>query len=173
MAMGSCGVSSGSGRERPGRGRLLAPSGVFGETECDMPEVYANAALIAGQLALGVGNRAVVCLNCPLSGEGHATALFALSPTPFGPLPLAPGRLLLVGFMSRAVDLVRLRSCACAAIPEVWLLDPDERSLERLSHPRDGFYRRRSLILEGERVALAALPTVRLTPLPRIARSPR
>jgi hypothetical protein len=152
-----------------------------------MAEVGPAAALLAGELARAVGELGVVCLSCPVADAVRfqpapgplerrlqlASPLLCLVRPPFSVLPLAREELMLVvhgagGLVQQ--DVVR---CALAGVPEVWLLHPAEAWLEALQRPVSGSYRRRSLVLPGESVALVALPRVRLTPLPRLARPRR
>lgn len=93
----------------------------------------------------------------------------ALVPAPFGALPLNSYTLQLVVVRDGARALGLAGRCARARIREVWLLWPGGGALERLCEPSRGRYRRRSLILPGESLTLAALPEVRVTPLTEIA----
>jgi hypothetical protein len=127
-------------------------------------------AVLAGELARATADEAVVCVGCPL-GYDTAAALIATVPIalvrpPFESLPLGWDRLLLVVCGTESGDGEIAERCARAGVPELWLLREAGERLERLGEPRAGRYRRRSLILPGERVALIALPGAVLTPLP-------
>lgn len=135
-----------------------------------MAEIDALLAVLAGELARATSGRSVVCVGCPVRGWGDEPLPLALVPSPFDALPLASETLQLV--VARAVpagfDLAE--RCARAKVSELWLLRPAADVLERLSEPAAGRYRRRSLILPGDSLTIAASPAVRFTPLARTQR---
>ncbi|CAN5778096.1 hypothetical protein BH23DEI1_BH23DEI1_17260 [soil metagenome] len=61
----------------------------------------------------------------------------------------------------------RARRCAAVGIEELWTLSPGDGHAVRLSAPRGGVYSARDLILPGERVAVAAAPSVVIAPVAR------
>jgi hypothetical protein len=129
--------------------------------ELDLPRV----AVLAGELARATRGRGVVCVGCPL-GDGLATtAAIALARPPFESLPLGWDRLVLVVCRAGLAEGETAARCARAGVAELWRPQASGECLERLSEPRSGLYRRRSLILPGESVALIALPGAVLTPL--------
>jgi hypothetical protein len=124
-----------------------------------------QVAALAGDLARVTHGRGVVCVGCPLADGLATTVDIALTRPPFESLPLGWDRLLLVVCRAGAGEGETVVLCARAGVAEVWLLHETGECLERLSEPSAGSYRRRSLILPGERVALMALPGAVLTPL--------
>jgi hypothetical protein len=124
-------------------------------------------AVLAGELARATQAEGVVCVGCPLADGGATAVAIALLRPPFESLPLRWDRLLLVVCRSEPGGGETAERCARAGVAELWRLPEAGESLVRLSEPRGGRYRRRTLILPGERVALIALPQAALTPLPR------
>ncbi|MEX2543389.1 MAG: hypothetical protein WD314_16405 [Trueperaceae bacterium] len=135
-----------------------------------MPELDPQFAVLAGELALATSRLSVVCVGCPVVGWGEQPPPLALVPPPFDALPLRSDKLQLVVASSGGVGFDLVVRCARANVKEVWLLRTAEGLFERLSAPAAGRYRRRSLVLPGESVTLAALPSVRITPLQRTSR---
>ena len=116
---------------------------------------------LAAILARSVGGRGVVCVGC-LPDVGEERSLITLARPPLNEPFVGLDRVLLLVACSGYDP----SGAALSAAPEVWLYDEAEEFICTLSRPIHAAYRRRSLILPGDRVRLVALPEVDLVPIP-------
>jgi len=78
-------------------------------------------------------------------------------------------RLVLAVLVCDRSDLahLRLRRCAVAGVPEVWVLAAEPSTGASYSDPVEGRYRRRELLLPGEPCSPREVPWLQVVPLPR------
>ena len=78
-------------------------------------------------------------------------------------------RLVLAVLVCDRSDLahLRLRRCAVAGVPEVWVLALEEVLGAAYTDPVEGRYRRRELVLPGEPWSPRAAPWLQVVPLPQ------
>ncbi len=112
------------------------------------------------------GDQVVVSVQNPIRLSNHTEPepdLVLLDPRLIlsSEVPAAKAALLVIEVAASSLDYdrtVKARLYGQAGIPEYWLLDVEQRRLERYSEPSPQGYRETRLFLEGEPLGCARLP---------------